>query len=82
MPYKPMSQKDFKKYIEMVGWQLEKGAIDWNLYNEKGDFVCSIIIAHGKKTKTEVTAFSVHKTKKSFEERGLKWPPNQKSKKK
>lgn len=81
MSFKPLSIKIFQKYIESVGWRLDKGAIDWNLYNEKGDFVCSIIKAHGKNTKSEITAFSVNKTKKAFEERGLIWPPNLKSKK-
>lgn len=78
MPYKPIPPKIFEKYIKSVGWKLEKGSIDWNLYNERGDFVCAIIIAHGKRTKSEVTAFSVNKTKKAFEERGLKWPPSRK----
>ena len=82
MSFKPLSIKIFEKYIEFVEWRLEKGSIDWNLYNESNHFVCSIIIAHGKNTKSEVTAFSIHKTKKAFEERGLKWPPNLKSKKK
>jgi hypothetical protein len=81
MSYKPLPIKKFKKYIEAVGWKLDKGSVDWNLYNDKGDFVCSIIIAHGKNTKSEVTAFSVHKTKKAFEERELTWPPSLKSKK-
>ena len=76
MSFKPLPIKRFEKFIKSVGWKLEKGSIDWNLYNKGGDFVCSIIISHGKKTKSEITAFSVHKTKKSFEERGLKWPPN------
>ena len=76
MPFKPLSIKTFEKFIKAVGWRLEKGSIDWNLYNEDDQFICSIIISHGKNAKSEVTAFSVHKTKKSFEERGLKWPPN------
>lgn len=76
MPFKPLPIKQFEKYIKSVGWKLEKGSIDWNLYTENGDFACSVIIAHGKKTKSEITAFSTHKTKKAFEERGLKWPPN------
>lgn len=76
MPFKPLPIKKFQKYIQTVNWILEKGAVDWNLYNDKGDFVCSIIISHGKNTKSEITAFSVHKTKKAFEERGLKWPPS------
>lgn len=82
MSFKPLAPKMFEKYIECVGWKLEKGSIDWNLYNENDCFICSIIISHGKNTKSEVTAFSVHKVKKAFEERGLKWPPNLKSKKK
>jgi len=76
MPFKPLAVKQFEKYIKIVGWKLEKGSIDWNLYNVKGDFICSIIISHGKNTKSEVTAFSAHKIKKAFEERGLTWPPN------
>lgn len=75
MPYKPLPIKQFEKFIKSANWTLEKGKIDWNLYNENGDFICSIIIAHGKKAKSEVTAFSVNKTKKAFEERGLLWPP-------
>lgn len=75
MPYKPLSIKQYEKFIKSVRWKLEKGKIDWNLYNENDDFICSIIIAHGKNAKSEVTAFSVNKTKKAFEERGLLWPP-------
>jgi len=75
MPYKPLSIKIYEKYIKHVGWELKKGSIDWNLYNEKGEFVCSVIKPHGN-TKTEITAHSVDKTKKAFKERGLKWPPN------
>lgn len=63
MPYKPLTKKFFEKYITFVGWKLEKGAVDWNLFDAKGNFICSIIIAHGKKTKSEITAFSVHKIK-------------------
>lgn len=76
MPFKPLPIKQFQRFITAVGWKLEKGKIDWNLYNEKGDFICSLILAHGKNTTSEVTAFSVHKTMKAFKERGLKWPPN------
>ena len=76
MPYKPMSIKQFEKYIKVVGWKFIKGSIDWNLYDEKDYLICSFIISHGKNTKSEVTAFSIHKIKKAFNERGLKWPPN------
>jgi hypothetical protein len=78
MSFKPLSRKIFEKFIKAAGWKLEKGAVDWNLYNGTGGFVCSVIISHGKRTKSEVTAHSVHKTKKAFEERGLIWPPKQK----
>ncbi len=71
MPFKPLPIPIFEKYIKTAGWQLEKGKIDWNLYNQNGDFVCSIIISHGKRTKSEITAYSINKTKKAFEERGL-----------
>ena len=75
MTYKPLSIKQYEKFIKIAKWKLEKGKIDWNLYNANGEFICSIIIAHGKNTKSEVTALSVNKTKKAFEERGLPWPP-------
>ena len=60
MPFKPMSPRDFKQYIDLVGWQLENG-----------NFVCSIKISHGN-TKQEVVAPSVHRTEKEFKKRGLK----------
>lgn len=28
MSYKPMSPQLFKKYVEMVGWRLDKGGVD------------------------------------------------------
>lgn len=48
MTYKPLPIKKFKRYVQEVGWVLSKGSVDWNLYNDKGDFICSIIISHGK----------------------------------
>ena len=75
-----MSPRDFKHYISIVGWRLEKGGIDWNLYDENDNLVCSIKISHGN-TKQEVVAPSVYKTEKEFKKRGLKWPPSKKSKK-
>jgi predicted RNA binding protein YcfA (HicA-like mRNA interferase family) len=76
-----MSPKEFEKYLKMVGWYLEKGKIDWNLYNEKAHFICSVKISHGSRTKSEVAASSVKKVKKEFEEKGFVWPPRKKSKK-
>ena len=81
MPFKPMPPKDFTKYIELVGWRLEKGGVDWNLYSEDGTFICTIQISHGSRTKSEVTARSVRKVETAFKERNWKWPPHKKSKK-
>ena len=80
MPYRPMPPQLYRKYIKMVGWSLEKGGIDWSLFNENGLFLCTIKIAHGKNTKEEVVADSVNKTIKIFKEKGLKWPPQKKKK--
>lgn len=78
MAYKPLSVKKYKQYIQSVGWSLEKAGIDWKLYDENGNFLCTIIIAHGKKTKEEVVAYSVQKTERAFKLRGLQWPPKKK----
>lgn len=78
MTYKPLSVKTYLEYIKRVGWFLEKGSIDWKLFDEKGQFVCSIMISHGKNTKEEVVAHSVQKTERFFKQGGLKWPPKKK----
>ena len=80
MVYKPLDRKRFLQYIKSVGWNLEKGGIDWNLYDEKNVFLCSIKIAHGKNTREEVIANSVDKVKKIFKEREWSWPPKKKKK--
>lgn len=51
MVYKPLEKRVFLRYIAVVGWTLCKGGIDYNLYDEKDDFVCAVKIAHGKKNK-------------------------------
>ena len=78
MPYKPMPEKKYRQYIALVGWTLHKGGIDWNLYDDKGKFICAIAIAHGKSAEKGVKAHSVDKTKKAFKEAGLVWPPKKK----
>ena len=80
MPYKPMSPKDFKHYLKLAGWRLEKSSVDWSVFDENDEYVCTVIISHGN-TKQEVVAHSVNKVEKIFKERGLKWPPQKKSKK-
>ncbi len=56
MTYKPLDKKHFLRFIKELGWSLEKGGIDWNLYDENNEFLCSIKIAHGKKTKEDVNS--------------------------
>ena len=78
MVYKPLEKRIFLHYLKLVDWSLEKGGIDWNLYDENNVFLCAVKIAHGKNTKEEVVAYSVNKVKKIFNERGLSWPPTKK----
>lgn len=69
MVYKPLKVKTYAGYIKLVGFSLEKGGVDWNLYDEKGNFLCSIKIAHGKRTKQEVVSNSVQKQKRFSKKR-------------
>lgn len=79
MPFKPMPLRVFQDYLRMVEWELKKGKIDWNLYDEKNMLVCSIKIAHGKNTKAnEVVAHSIKKVEREFKKRRLTWPPRKK----
>ena len=78
MVYKPLEERTYLEYLKLAGWKLVKGSIDYNLLDDKGIFMCSIKISHGKGQKREVVAFSVNKTEKKFKERGLKWPPKKK----
>lgn len=78
MAYKPMEESDYLAFLKIVKWHLEKGGIDYNLYDDKSIFVCTIKISHSKGKKREITNHSVHKTKQKFKERGLTWPPTKK----
>ena len=72
MPYKPMDEREYRKRINNIGWSLKKGGIDYSLFDEKGGFVCSIKITHGRNTKGgEVVPHSVQKTEKKLKERGI-----------
>ncbi|WP_068470606.1 hypothetical protein [Candidatus Protochlamydia phocaeensis] len=73
-------KKIYRQYLKMIGWSLVKGSIDYKLYDENGAFICSIKIAHGKKSKQKVVAHSVHKTEVEFKKRGWPWPPQKKLK--
>lgn len=79
MAYKPMEEKEYRKLFRIVRWSLLKSGFDYNLLDEKGKYVCSIKITHGKNTKGgETIAHCVKKTEKEFKQRGLKWPPKKK----
>jgi hypothetical protein len=78
MVYKPLDEKNYLRYLKIAGWSLIKGSIDYKLLDNNGNFVCAIKISHGKKTKKEVVANSIHKTEQEFKLRGLQWPPRKK----
>lgn len=79
MVFKPMDEREYRKLLKIAGWSLKKASIDYSLFDERGYFVCSIKITHGKNTKGgEIIAHCVQKTEKLFKERGLKWPPRKK----
>jgi hypothetical protein len=80
MAFKPVEESVYVAYLKIVGWRLSKAGIDYSLFDEKGVFVCTIKVAHGKGKKREIIAPHVHKTGKKFKERGLEWPPQKKSK--
>lgn len=79
MSYRPMPLRVYLRHIKIVGWTLEKGGIDYNLFNEKGGLVCSIKVSHGRNTSSnEVVSVSVQKTERAFKLRGWTWPPKKK----
>lgn len=79
MAFKPMDEREFFRLIRIVGWSLKKSGFDYNLLNEKGNYMCTIKITHGKNTKGgEIPAYYIKKTEKMFKQEGLKWPPKKK----
>jgi hypothetical protein len=75
---KPIAEHEFLRYLRAIGWHLKKGGIDYNLYDHRMSFLCSIKINHSKGSKREVSPTSVRKIEKLCKERGLKWPPGKK----
>ena len=74
-----MEAREFIKLLKIVGWSLKKSGFDYSLLNEKGKFLCTIKITHGKNTKgNEIPAIYIRKVEKIFEEEGMKWPPKKK----
>lgn len=69
MPFKPMSQKDYTKWIASFGWSYTKAGTDYNLLDENAKVVCTINFIHGK---SEIAAFYVDKTRKALIKRGKK----------
>lgn len=75
---KPIPEHVFYRHLKEIGWPMTKGHIDYNLYDEKGIWLCTVQIAHGGGRKREVTARSVHKVEKICKQRGIQWPPRKK----
>ena len=74
---KPIPEQLFRKYLKTLGLRLEKGSIDYNLY-EGEHFLCAIKIMHGKGKKREVSPDSVRKTEKICVKMRKEWPPKKK----
>ncbi|MBU6382946.1 MAG: hypothetical protein KGR16_01345 [Verrucomicrobia bacterium] len=74
---KPIPEHLYERYLKILGWHLEKGGVDYNLYEGK-HFLCAIKIIHAKGKKREVSPASVRKTERICEQMGLKWPPKKK----
>jgi hypothetical protein len=81
MGFKPMSPAVFERHLKIVGWHIEKGSFDWNLYSEEDGLVCTVQIVHGSKSKNEVSAYCVGRVEQEIKRRGWTWPPQKKSKK-
>lgn len=77
---KPLEERKYTSYLKVVGWNLIKGGIDYNLVDETGNYLCSIKIIHAKGKKREISASSIRKTEQEFKERGWSWPPPRKLK--
>ncbi len=74
---KPIPEHLYLRYLRILGLRLEKGGIDYNLY-QADHLLCAIKIMHGKGKKREVSPAGVRKTEKICEELGLEWPPKKK----
>ena len=55
---KPIPEQLYRKYIKMLGLQLEKGGIDYSLCEGK-QYLCTIKIMHSKGKKWEVAPDSI-----------------------
>lgn len=74
---KPIPEHLFNKYLKILGLHMEKGHIDYNLYEGK-HFLCAIKVMHSKGKKREISPNSVRKTEKICKKMGLEWPPQKK----
>ena len=63
-----MPFRKFRKWLADYGWTVEKGGIDWNVLDENGCLVCSIIRQHPGED--VVVAYSVKKVERKLRERG------------
>jgi len=67
--FKPMPTKKFRKWLKQLGWNVEKGGIDWHIYDENGHYVCTVILQHPGED--VVKAASVKNLQTHLKERGL-----------
>jgi len=74
---KPIPEQLFNRHLKILGLRLEKGGIDYNLY-EGSHFLCSIKVMHSKGKKREISPDSVRKLEKICEKMGVPWPPRKK----
>jgi hypothetical protein len=74
---KPIPEQLFRRYLKTLGLRLEKGSIDYNLY-EGNHFLCAREITHGRGKKREISPDSVRKIEKICVKMGLAWPPKKK----
>jgi hypothetical protein len=66
--FKPMTLKNYQKWIGAFGWSIQKAGTDYDLLDENENYVCTVNVLHSKK---ELAPFYVKKTADKLAERGL-----------
>jgi hypothetical protein len=69
-PFKPMKRKSYEAWIHQYGWSLQKGSIDWVLFDAEGKTQV-LQIKENHPGPKEITANSVKKTRKALQKAGL-----------
>lgn len=63
MAFKPVPSKKFAKWVKSLGWSIEKGGIDWHVYDENGNYVCTVVLQHPGENVVKATSvknFQMH----------------------